>query len=115
MLKNKPEEYKESYSKRFKKMKKTIQEKYGVDNVMQSNEVKESYKEKFISKYGVDNPMKVKEFRDNLMKTLECTNEMEEFETKNGKKYYRYKGYPISDGQYTFYQVMGGELNAFID
>lgn len=115
MLKNKPEEYAEINRKRWEKVKKTNLEKYGVDNVMKTEEGKERFKKSFFDKYGTDNPMKVPEFREKLMQTLGSSNEIEEFESKNGKKYYKYKGYPISQGQYKFYEVLGGELNYLID
>lgn len=38
--------------------KKTCLKKYGVENIMQSNEIKEFYRSACIKKYGVDNPAK---------------------------------------------------------
>jgi len=52
------EEYK---NKVINKRKKTNLEKYGVENPMQSDSIKNILKESYIKKYGVDNPMKLPE------------------------------------------------------
>ena len=53
-----------------KKYIKTCNEKYGVDNVSQINEVKEKKKKTFIKNYGVDNIWKSKEYYDWLHKFM---------------------------------------------
>ena len=49
------------YKKRTKNMKKTILEKYGVENVSQIELIKEKKKETCLKNYGVDHPLKNKE------------------------------------------------------
>lgn len=73
------------------KMKKTVQEKYGVDNVMQLSEV-----------------------REKIALTLGNKQELETFVSENGKKYYRYKGIPCSSNQLHLNKLFGGELNGYI-
>ena len=51
------------------KNKKTIQEKYGVDCIFQSNQIREKITENNIKKYGVDNPSKLKEVKNKMMET----------------------------------------------
>lgn len=53
-----------------KKYKKTLQEKYGVDNVSQLAHVKEKKKETFIQNYGVDNIFKNAEFKIHQEKVM---------------------------------------------
>jgi len=50
-------------------LKKNLQEKYGVDNVFQLDEVKEKSKETLKLKYGVEHPMESDEVREKLKQT----------------------------------------------
>lgn len=52
------------------KVKKTIQEKYGVDCLMDVPGAKDKAKDTFRNKYGVDNPLLLKEIQDRCKKTL---------------------------------------------
>ena len=49
--------------------KKTLQERYGVDNTMQIQEVKEKHKQTCIERYGVDNVFKCEKIKDKIRKT----------------------------------------------
>jgi hypothetical protein len=61
-----------------KKRKMVIQEKYGVDNVFQLNEVKEKIKESNLELYGVENPQQNKDIK----KKTENTN-LKKYGVKN--------------------------------
>ena len=50
-------------------LRKVIQEKYGVDNVFQNNEVKEKIKSTWMTKYHVDNPRKSKAIQEKSKST----------------------------------------------
>jgi len=50
--------------------KKTIQKKYGVDNVFQSEEIKEKIRKSHMKKYGVDHHMKNDVVKNKMIKTL---------------------------------------------
>jgi len=52
------------------KIKKSVRNKYGVDNVSKSNDIKELKKETFIKNYGVDNIFKLDEFKDSINKIM---------------------------------------------
>lgn len=54
---------------RGKKIKNIVQEKYGVDNVMQLDSSKEKIKNSCLKKYGVENPMQSKEIRQKAIAT----------------------------------------------
>jgi len=60
---------KELIKKRNKKSKKTNIEKYGVDNPMKSDIIKNKVKKTNIEKYGVDNPMKSDIIKNKVKKT----------------------------------------------
>ncbi|MDY0268811.1 DUF7487 domain-containing protein [Trichloromonas sp.] len=51
------------------KCKKRLQNKYGVDNVFQLEEIKEKSKKTLIDKYGVDHPMHSEEIKQKLIST----------------------------------------------
>jgi len=51
--------------------KRTVQEKYGVTNVMFSKDILEKRNKYFTSKYGVDSPFKSEEVQEKCRKTLE--------------------------------------------
>jgi hypothetical protein len=51
------------------KNKKTIQEKYGVDCIFQSNIIRQKITESNIKKYGVDNPSKLEEIKNKILET----------------------------------------------
>lgn len=51
------------------KRRKVIKERYGVENPMQSDTLKERQKQSVINKYGVENVSQVKEIRDKVRKT----------------------------------------------
>lgn len=55
---------KEAVNKQAEKRKKTLTDKYGVDNPFKKKEVRERIKQTFLDKYGVDNPFKKKELFD---------------------------------------------------
>ena len=63
---------KSPFLKRYRQslIKEGVRDKYGVDNVFQSEEVKETIKESLLKKYGVDNPLK----SDEIKKKVEETN-----------------------------------------
>lgn len=61
-----------------KKRKMSIQEKYGVDNVFQLNEIKEKIKETNLNLYGVENPQQNKEIKEKTEKT-----NLKKYGTKN--------------------------------
>lgn len=69
VAKTKEEKYGDSTFTNREKCKKTVQERYGVDNVYASKEVLEKKKQLYIKHYGVDNPLKSKEIRDKIKKT----------------------------------------------
>lgn len=52
------------------KRDKTNIDKYGVKSPLESNIVKENYKNSILSKYGVENPFQLKEFRDKANNTI---------------------------------------------
>jgi hypothetical protein len=52
------------------KRDKTNINKYGVKSPLESDIVKENYKQSILSKYGVENPFQVKEFRDKANNTI---------------------------------------------
>ena len=54
---------------RKQNIKKAVQEKYGVDNVFQLEDVKEKSKQTYIKNYGVDNPQKCKEIKERTENT----------------------------------------------
>jgi hypothetical protein len=51
---------------KFKKMKKSIQEKYGVDNISKLADVVEKRKQTCLKKFGVDNPIKCELIREKM-------------------------------------------------
>ncbi|RKZ96620.1 MAG: hypothetical protein DRQ40_00480 [Gammaproteobacteria bacterium] len=51
--------------------RKTVQEKYGADNVMFVDEIIEKRSKYFLNKFGVDNPLKSKEIQEKARTTLE--------------------------------------------
>jgi hypothetical protein len=53
----------------IEKSKKTILEKYGVDNVFKSKEIKDKIKKTNIKKYGVKSPIQNKDIREKIEKT----------------------------------------------
>ena len=57
---------KKEFQRRAQKAKETFKEKYGVDNPMKVEEIKEKAKKTFIEKYGVDNPLKSQEIREKI-------------------------------------------------
>jgi len=67
---------------------KTNLEKYGVDNPMKLNEIKDKVKKTNLEKYGVDNPMKLNEIKNKVKKTnlekydTEYYFQTDEFKTK---------------------------------
>jgi hypothetical protein len=52
------------------KRDKTNIDKYGVKSPLESDIVKENYKQSILSKYGVENPFQVKEFKDKANNTI---------------------------------------------
>lgn len=50
--------------------KQTVQSRYGVDNVMQSEEVGEKLRQSNIEKYGVDNPAKLDTVKEKIRSTF---------------------------------------------
>lgn len=52
------------------KRRKTVRERYGVDNVFQSEKVKSDIKESLMERYGVDHPMKSKEIQEKTKNTF---------------------------------------------
>ena len=111
---NKEQAYKDIYIKARNKAKETCLQKYGCENVMQNNEIKEKLKESIQKKYGVDNVMELPEIREKIAKTLGINQELEAFVSENGKIYYKYKGIPCSQNQLHLHELLGGELNGFI-
>lgn len=65
----KEERYGDSTFTNREKCKKTVQERYGVDNVYASQEVLEKKKKTYLDRYGVDNPLKSKKIREKIKKT----------------------------------------------
>ena len=53
-----------------KKRINTTKKKYGVDNVFESEEIKDRIKKTIIEKYGVDNPLKSEEIKEKIKRTL---------------------------------------------
>ena len=62
---------KEANDKANKKRKQTCLEKYGVENVHQSQEIKEKCKQTCLEKYGVDNPAKDEAIKQKTKETNE--------------------------------------------
>ena len=62
---------KEANDKANKKRKQTCLEKYGVENVHQSQEIKEKCKQTCLEKYGVDNPAKNEAIKQKTKETNE--------------------------------------------
>ena len=56
-------------NKSINKKKKTVKEKYDVDNVFQTNEVKEKIKKSLLIHYGVDNYAKTEEWKKQYINT----------------------------------------------
>lgn len=52
-----------------RRRKATVQARYGVDNVFQAEEVKETSRQTMVDKYGAPNPMQVEEFRKRAAQT----------------------------------------------
>lgn len=92
-----PEEFKE----RNEKIINTTLEKYGVENIFQSEETKVKIKATLINKYGVDNPMKNEEIKFASLKTRAITT------YENGTK--------VSTQQKHINELLGWELNYPID
>lgn len=51
------------------KYRKTCLEKYGVENLFQSEQIKNKIKETLLNKYGVEHPLQSKEFKEKFKKT----------------------------------------------
>jgi len=66
----KEERYGDSTFTNREKCKKTVQERYGVDNVYASPEIIEKKKQTYLDKYGVDNPLKSEEVREKAKSTM---------------------------------------------
>lgn len=115
MKENRKEKYEEINQKRFETSQKTLQKKYGVNNIMQLDFVKENYKKNFKKKYGCENLMQVEDFRKRLYENLSLNQGKEYVEDRNGKKYYRYNNFPCSKNQKHLQEVYGGELNQSIN
>lgn len=113
--KNKPQEYKEKNLRAYEQTRKTVKEKYGVDNIMQSDVGKESVKRTMMERYGVDNAMKSEEIRTRFYEKLQGMNELETIVFPNGKISYFYKKMPCSENQKHLWDLYGGELNCFIE
>lgn len=55
----------------MEKLNKTMQEKYGVDYPLQSEEVREKMRQTCQERYGVDNPAQLPEIQDKISSTME--------------------------------------------
>lgn len=66
--KNQTEEY---YCQKCNNIKRkvTVKEKYGVDNILESDIIKEKVKNTMIQKYGNEHALKIDEFKDKVKKT----------------------------------------------
>lgn len=111
---NKEQEYKNIYKQAHNRAKETCLQKYGCENVMQNDKIKENLKKAIQGKYGVDNVMQLPEIREKIAKTLGTNQELETFISDNGNTYYRCKGIPCSQNQLHLYELLGGELNGFV-
>lgn len=60
---------KEQYALRSDKRKKTVMSRYGVENVMQDKDIKESLKTSIKRKYGVSNAMQLPEVNEKRVET----------------------------------------------
>ena len=80
---------KEFWKRRNEKLKNTIKEKYGVDNISQADEIKRKKIETCIKNYNVENPSQSKEIQDRIKHNnlkrcgVESTNSL--LEVKNKK------------------------------
>lgn len=81
----------ESCRKRNEKSKKTVMDKYGVDNVSKSDEIKRKKADTFMKNYGVDNIWKSKDYYEwldaymlEVYGTKRTTNPKKISETRNG-------------------------------
>lgn len=52
------------------KAKETCMQHYGVDNPMKNSQIRQKLKQTYIERYNVDNPMKKQEFKDKLEQTI---------------------------------------------
>lgn len=84
---------KEVIDKRNEESRKTNLQKWGVDNPMKIEEIKNKVKKTNLEKWGVDNPMKVDEIKDKVKKTnlekwgVDWYQQSDEFKNKSIKSY----------------------------
>lgn len=126
------------------KQKEVVQQKYGVDSVLELESVKTKSKETLFNNYGVDNPMKDKGIKEKVCDTMEekygvryaqqnkeirnktVTTLQERYgvdhisKSKVGKENYRkslkhINGVRVSKGQIELAELLNGELNVFIE
>ena len=72
------------------KLKKHIIEKYGVENVFQVKNFKESIKQTLMTKYGVDNPMKSPAIKEKSKNTnLSCYGTVSTFQNEEVRQKYK--------------------------
>lgn len=114
-LKYNPDKYKKIYKEAREKAKKTCLNKYGVENVMQVDDFKNNLIKSIEEKYGVKNIMQLPETKEKIALTLGTNQEFQEIKNKKGNIYYRYKGIPCSKNQIHLQEILGGELNKYID
>lgn len=112
---NNPQKYKEINLHIYEQTRKAVKEKYGVDNIMQSDVGKEAVKQTMLERYGVDNAMKSEEIKMRYYQRLQGMNELETVISPNGKISYFYKKMPCSENQKHLWDLYGGELNCFIE
>lgn len=78
---------KEDYAARAEKRKKTLLDKYGVDNPMKCESVKENLRQIMLDRYGVDNPRKLDSVVDKARQTnLERYGAISYAQTEEGLK-----------------------------
>ena len=63
------------------KLHQTNLKRYGVENILQSDDVKKKIKETYIEHYGVEHPMKNKEYKDRQSKIMKSICNSEEYKS----------------------------------